>query len=155
MNEDERYERDTREHIAAVQGWLDRAQADLIGRAIRHDRSKLEEPERSGFQAMARDNPLAGCTYGSPEYHAALARYPDAVLHHYAHNDHHPEHYPDGVDGMSLLSLLEMLCDWKAATARMKDGDLRRSIALNAARFGYGEQLQRILENTARELGML
>jgi hypothetical protein len=56
---------------------------------------------------------------------------------------------------MSLLSLLEMLCDWKAAGERMKDGDLARSIFIKVDRFGIEPQLMNVLVNTARELGML
>ena len=75
------------------------------------------------------------------------------------------------IRGMSLLDLLEMLIDWKAASERVKsvrppmpaapghapapeyDSDIIRSIRLNQERFGYGDELREILENTARELG--
>jgi len=58
-----------------------------------------------------------------------------------------------GLHGMTLLDIIEMLCDWKAATLRHKDGDLLRSIDLNQKRFGYSEEMRRILRNTAAELG--
>lgn len=54
--------------------------------------------------------------------------------------------------GMSLLDLLEMLIDWKAASERHKTGDIRRSIELNQVRFGYSDELKRILLNTVNEL---
>jgi hypothetical protein len=57
---------------------------------------------------------------------------------------------------MSLLDILEMLCDWKAATERMKDGgDLKSSIVINRERFGMDELLTCILMNTAKEMGWL
>ena len=37
-----------------------------------------------------------------------------ALLHHHCHNSHHPEHYINGVYGMSELDLCEMVCDWKS-----------------------------------------
>ena len=43
-----------------------------------------------------------------------------------------------------------MLCDWKAATLRHKDGNLRKSIELNSKRFGYDNQLKQIFINTAK-----
>jgi len=53
-----------------------------------------------------------------------------------------------GLHGMSLLDLLEMLCDWKAATLRHNDGDIRKSIEINQRRFGYSDELKQILLNT-------
>ena len=46
------------------------------------------------------------------------------------------------------LDILEMLCDWKAATLRHKDGDIRKSIEINQKRFGYSDELKRIFLNT-------
>ncbi len=53
------------------------------------------------------------------------------------------------VNDMNLLDILEMLCDWKAASERHNDGNIRKSIEINANRFGLSPQLVRILENTA------
>ncbi len=50
---------------------------------------------------------------------------------------------------MNLIDLVEMLCDWKAASMRHHDGNIRRSIEINGDRFGLSPQLVRILENTA------
>jgi hypothetical protein len=60
-----------------------------------------------------------------------------------------------GIDGMSLLDLIEMLCDWKAAGERHADGSMSRSLQINKERFQVSPQLQSILENTARELGWI
>jgi hypothetical protein len=161
MDSEAKYFLETYKHIVTVQAWVLAANESLMRRAYIHDLSKLEEPEASGFRAMTADARLKDLTYGSEEYKAVLREHKPTVDHHYANNDHHPEHFEDGVDGvgllarMSLLQLLEMLCDWKASTSRMKDGDLMRSIDVNAKRFGYGPELQMILENTARELGMV
>lgn len=53
-----------------------------------------------------------------------------------------------GLDGMSLPDVIEMLCDWKAATLRHNDGDIRKSIDINQKRFGYSDELKRIMLNT-------
>ena len=45
-----------------------------------------------------------------------------------------------------------MLCDWKAAGERQRDGNLLKSIELNAQRFGYDDQLKQIFINTAKML---
>jgi hypothetical protein len=67
-------------------------------------------------------------------------------------NPHHPEHYSDGIDGMNLLDLVEMVCDWKAATLRHDDGDIKKSVEINQKRFGMSDQLTKIIRNTVKLL---
>lgn len=141
---------ETQEHIAQVRGLLLGAAGDLIGRGHRHDESKLHPPEVDVFDEMTPK--LKTTTYGSDEYKGYLAAMGPALEHHYAENDHHPEHFPHGLKQMNLLQLTEMLCDWIAATRRHDDGDIHRSITLNAARFGYGRELADLLHNTADAL---
>jgi Family of unknown function (DUF5662) len=79
-----------------------------------------------------------------------------ALDHHYLQNTHHPEHYQNGIDGMSLLDLVEMLIDWKAASERHPEGmNIARSIEVSSRRFSIGEQLKQILLNTANESGWI
>src|SRR3954469_19327953 len=141
---------DTRDHIAEVRTLLFRVNANLRRRAHVHDVSKLESPEREVFDEFTPK--LKGSTYGSEEYRGYLTAMKPALDHHYAANSHHPEHYPDGIRGMSLLDIIEMLCDWKAATMRHADGDILRSIEINQKRFGYTDEMKQILLNTVAEL---
>lgn len=143
----------TQDHINRVSELLEDCCGNLANRSVLHDQSKLEEPEKSMFDTATER--LKGSTYGSDEYKGFLAELKPALDHHYAHNSHHPEHYPNGVDGMSLIDVLEMLCDWKAAGERHANGSIERSLKLNRERFNISDQLQSILENTARELGWL
>ena len=57
-----------------------------------------------------------------------------------------------GVEGMTLIDLLEMICDWIAASERRKTGDAMKSIEINAKRFNIGDQLKAILQNTVRQI---
>lgn len=142
---------DTLDHIRKVQGRISEVQGHLHDRAMQHDVSKLSEPEKPGYdRLMGR---LAEVVYGTDEYRAALAEAKDTIAHHYAENSHHPEHYENGIAGMSLLDVVEMLCDWKAASERTKQGSIAQSLAHNKERFGIDDQLFSILENTVRELG--
>lgn len=141
---------ETWRHINRVQQLLGDAIGWLSHRAIVHDQSKLVPPEVGVF-ATATER-LRGLTYGSPEYKQCLEEMKPALDHHYAKNSHHPEHYPGGIDDMDLLDLVEMLCDWKAATERHANGSLPKSLEINAVRFKISPQLQRILENTAARL---
>lgn len=138
--------RDTLEHIVVVQGYLRRCRLDLLIRAEEHDQSKLRSPEKEVFDEFTPK--LRDCTYGSEEYRGFLAAMKPALEHHYAHNRHHPEYHPNGIRDMSLLDILEMLCDWLAATKRHADGDIRKSIEINQKRFGYSDELKQILLNT-------
>ena len=52
------------------------------------------------------------------------------------------------VSQMNLIDIVEMLCDWKAATLRHADGDIRKSIEINQKRFGYSDELKQLLINT-------
>jgi hypothetical protein len=144
---------DTYAHIGEVRSRLLAVAHDLIDRADRHDASKLVEPEVSVFDEYTPK--LKDSTYGSDEYKSFLEGMGEGLRHHYAANDHHPEHHDQGIGGMDLAQLTEMLCDWKAATLRHADGDLERSIDQNADRFGYGDEVKRLLLNTAERFGWL
>jgi hypothetical protein len=141
---------DTLDHINKVRANLNQAMTNLLHRAEVHDQSKLEEPEKGVFDRYTPK--LKNSTYGSDEYKGFLDAMEPALDHHYAENSHHPEHYPNGIDGMSLLDLLEMLADWKAATQRHADGDMNRSLQINEKRFNISPQLQSILTNTVKEM---
>lgn len=144
---------DTLAHVARVQDLLEVCSSKLMGRALVHDASKLEEPEKSAFDRLKALS-LSGMAYGSEEYRACLCAEKPAIEHHYKANSHHPEYYENGVDGMSLFDVLEMLMDWKAATERMKDGgDIHASLVHNIERFKLSPQLASILGNTIREMG--
>lgn len=143
---------DTYEHIGRVNELMGVCATNVIERGAVHDQSKLISPEKESFDSLVPK--LKEMAYGSPEYKAALAELKPALEHHYAANHHHPEHFKDGVAGMSLFDVLEMLMDWKAASERMKDGgNIARSIEINTERFGIAPQLAQILKNTVAEMG--
>lgn len=193
---------DTLTHIGRVQVHIAHAQANLDERAALHDLSKLQEPEKSIFDEYTPK--LKTSTYGSEEYKQFLTEMGVALQHHYAHNSHHPEHWPipasetidqlradiaefesisedltiispdplvfvrvgerlkmllaweeSRINGMSLLDLMEMGCDWFAATERHADGDIVKSLEINSGRFGMTNQVKSILYNTFRELGFI
>ncbi len=137
---------DTLVHIQTVREFMYSMMADLGQRASHHDDSKLEEPEKSVFDEYTPK--LRDTTYGSDEYKRFLAEMKVGLAHHYKVNSHHPEHFDQGIAGMNLLDIMEMFCDWMAATQRHADGDIHKSIELNRGRFGYSEQLGQIFHNT-------
>jgi hypothetical protein len=141
---------ETRRHILAVQELMHQVNFELIRRAAEHDASKLREPEKSVFDEFTPK--LKASTYGSDEYKDMLSKMQFALDHHYEHNFHHPEHWERGIRDMTLIDLIEMLCDWMAATKRHADGDIIKSLEINQKRFGYSDELKLILKNTVEEL---
>lgn len=133
-------------HINLVMKLLASAQIELMRRQFTHDRSKLERPEVSTFTEYTPKLRLS--TYGSDEYKQFLVEMKPALDHHYAHNRHHPEFFQNGVEGMNLFDLLEMIIDWYAATNRHNDGNIYRSVEINTERFGLSPQLVQIFKNT-------
>lgn len=140
-------------HVARVRCLLRGCSENLEERAAWHDASKLSPEEKPVFDEFTPK--LKDSTYGSDEYKGFLAAMKPALDHHYANNSHHPEHWPNGVTGMSLLDLIELLCDWKAAGERHANGSIEKSLEINKARFGIDAQLFAILRNTAAEMGWL
>lgn len=137
---------ETMRHIELVRNLLNGVVVELLERAQKHDQSKLRSPEVELFTEFTEK--LRHVTYGSPEYDQFRESMGPALAHHYANNRHHPEHFKDGINDMNLVDLLEMLVDWKAASTRHNDGNLRRSIEVNGDRFGMSPQLIKIFENS-------
>lgn len=141
---------ETIKHIENVRKYIKFICDALTLRAVKHDASKLESPEVEIFTEYTPK--LAASTYGSEDYNGFLREMNTALQHHYANNRHHPEHFTKGIDDMTLIDIIEMLCDWKAASLRQNDGNLLKSIEINAKRFDYDDQLKRIFINTEKLL---
>lgn len=136
----------TMRHIELVRNFLNHFAVLLLKRGQKHDQSKLVEPEVEMFTRLnAR---LKKLTFGSPEYEESLEELGVAKVHHYANGRHHPEHFKNGIDDMNVIDILEMFVDWKAASMRQHDGNLRQSIEKAAKRFEIAPQLVRIFENS-------
>ena len=144
--------RDTIKHKLRVYQLLYAVAEEIKHRARIHDKSKLEIPEKDLFDKYTPL--LAKCTYGSEQYDEYLKGLKDALDHHYLLNRHHPEFFENGINGMTLIDLIEMIFDWKAASERHNDGNIYKSIEYNKKRFGISDQLIQIFINIAKELNL-
>lgn len=142
---------DTLDHIRRVQACIRETVENLMNRASVHDMSKLQDPEMSLLDRLGSQTNLP--EYGSEAERARFNSLAEFRALHYAANDHHPEHYPNGMQGMSLMALIEMVCDWHAAGARHTGGDIWQSLEFNRKRFNISDELYSIIENTVKELG--
>lgn len=137
---------ETLKHIQEVRDLLLKSCEKLFKRIQEHDQSKLKDPELSTFVEFTPK--LKDAKFGSEEYKQFLVDMAPALSNHYANNSHHPQHYENGIDGMDLFDVLEMLLDWKASTLRTKDGDIFKSLDIQKDRFNISPQLYSILNNT-------
>ena len=137
---------DTLAHIRRVNELLTYCANALLIRGGIHDKSKLDPFEKEGFDKYTPL--LAGSTYGSLEYKENLEKLKVYLEHHYKRNSHHPEHYPNGVNGFDLFDLVEMAMDWCAAVERHDNGNIFTSLEINTKRFGLSKQVAEILYNT-------
>jgi hypothetical protein len=138
-------------HIDKVKALMNKMAKAIVRRGEDHDKSKFNEPELTLMTKYLDD--MKETKYNSPEHKELMKKIEPAREHHYKENSHHPEHYKNGIKGMDLLDLFEMVCDWKVASEQNnKDGSIEQSIKENQKRFSYGDELKQILLNTAKFL---
>ena len=135
---------ETLRHIHRVRDHLNTVIAALLERGRVHDASKFSAVEKPVLDSIYPR--LRGLSYGSPPYMALVREAWPGLQHHYRHNSHHPEHYEAGIAGMDLLDLIEMFCDWKAASERNPGDGVK--IDHNARIYAIAPQLADILANT-------
>ena len=136
---------ETLAHVHDVRDNIDVFAAEMLRRGGIHDASKFSAVEKPVFDEVLPL--LKDIAYGSAEWQAVADRAAPALEHHYRHNPHHPQHYGNqGVAGMDLFDVVEMMCDWMAAARRNPADGVR--IDLNVRQFGIEPQLASILANT-------
>lgn len=138
----------TQGHIYNVRKLLNKFADVLKQKGETHDQSKLEEPEVYGWAAMDLEPRYE---YGSYEYYDKLRRFSEVFNHHYKVNSHHPEHFVNPEHEMTLIDMVEMLCDW---FAYKQDIPIREGVELireQCDRFGFSDTIMSLLTNTYRE----
>ena len=136
-------------HVRLVQKYMSRISKALEQRAIEHDISKLLSDEYKGFievNRVARTH-----AYGSDEYKASL-KGNNVIKLHFSRNSHHPEYYLNGVSDMSLLDIIEMVVDWKAASETYGQTSFEDSISIQKDRFGLSDEQLYLIRLIAKEL---
>jgi len=142
------FDSDISSHIENVKKKMMTISGSIWDRGIHHDESKLHDPEYSAYKEFTPK--LADIAYQSPEYKLIThdPEFRSAIDHHKSINPHHPEYYEDGVNGMDLIDVVEMLCDWKAASERHKNASWEDGFKINCEKYNIGPQLSKILWNT-------
>jgi len=138
-----------KEQIAVL---LAKFAAELTYRSAVHDNSKFSPDE---FDVHSDNvNHFNKYLFDTKEEKELKERLMPAGILHRKRNRHHPEHFEDGIDGMNLIDILEMLCDWKSASTRVSGDSLRKGLPILKNKYNISPQLLKILENTARDFNM-
>jgi len=141
------YVKDLVDHKQRVAGYMQLIANDLFRRATIHDNSKFSPEEFEAYEEAFPE--LQQYAYGTEEFKAALQKIKPSIQHHYEANDHHPEHFEMGISQMHLIQVVEMLCDWLAASERSQTNFLQ-GLEMNKERFGIDDQLFEIIKNTVK-----
>lgn len=132
-------------HISRVRRHINTFIQLLIRRAENHDKSKLEEPELSWWKEMDKEPRYP---YGSEEYKQKIKRWNKVFKHHYQYNRHHPEHYEYGISEMTLIDIVEMMCDWLGYKDTTTVTEALNVCDDQMARYNISEELRQIIFNT-------
>ena len=122
-------------HRTIVSATLRAIAYELMRRADLHDQSKLSLDEFEGFAKINRVG--REHEYGSDEYFAALnAVDPNPIPLHYSRNDHHPEFHAK-ITYMEFPELVEMVCDWYAASVTYGKTSFQGSLTVGFDRWPF------------------
>lgn len=138
---------DAKKHIKEIQKVINYLMVkELEKRAKEHDQSKLHNPEKACYDKYIPL--LRTAKYGSKEYEEIRDKmFNEGLKHHYEANRHHPEHFKNGINGMTLIDVVEMFCDWYAAS-KNSDTGFEAGLKMNKNKFKMSDQLYQIFKNT-------
>lgn len=137
-------------HVALVRKNLQGISQELDRRGLIHDLSKVQLDELGGFinfNRAAREHP-----YGSEEYKRSMVEHGGVIDLHFSRNSHHPEHHPNGVADMGLFDIIEMVCDWKAASETYGQTSFEEALAIQVDRFGLTSEQVYVINLIAQAL---
>lgn len=149
------YEADTRKHQQWVAERMIACAKRIIEKGMTHDASKFSDIEKSKYIDPIYELNLKDVPYGSDEYKRLTAQMGEGLEHHTNINDHHPEFFipfsvqtlNDPIRAMDLFALMEMLCDWIAASKR-KGNSAGLPFDNFEKKYQVNSQLMAILRNT-------
>lgn len=139
------YLKDLQQHRAWVAEGMHYIIREIATRSHNHDDSKMSEIERDAYIEPVWQLNHDGPEYGTEEYKALCKQMGEGWKHHIKHNDHHPEHFDNDLSKMNLVQLIEMVCDWRAASKRKGNHPAK---AIEFMKAELSPQLEAILRNT-------
>jgi len=139
-------------HKEDIAKMLAKFAGEISYRSAIHDNSKFDTDE---FNACSENvNEFGKHEFDSPGERELRLRLSDAFSSHRKKNRHHPEHFDNGIDGMNLIDLLEMVADWRSASNRNAGDSIRKSLPIVQEKYKISPQLMNVLTNTIRDFNM-
>ena len=139
------------QHIQWLMEGMAWVQQQIMKRMLTHDRSKIGPEELDAYAEVVPG--FKNFTYGTPEHKAHGDKLGPAWQHHTEHNKHHVEHFEHGISDMTLIDLIEMVCDWRAAALRSGTWDYETSLTMFVKNSKVmSPQIVSIIRNTCRTL---
>ena len=123
---------------------------NLLTRLLTHDRSKIGPDELDLYAKIVPG--FKGLVYGTKEHEEHGKKLGPAWQAHCLDNRHHVEHFENGLHDMHLLDLIEMVCDWRAASLRSGKFDYETSVKQFANKNNVSHDLVTIIHNTCKML---
>jgi len=125
---------------------------ELDYRAFTHDNSKIENPDEKSFLDFMGPRDQTNPEYGTPYYYERSEQFRKL---HYLNNPHHPEHFANGIMGMSLIDFIEMLCDTNAARIKYGNGNVAENILDQAGKYQFTDNCLQMSANTNKRLELI
>lgn len=109
---------------------------DLPAQALKHDLSKLVEPERTPYIVLTHYYKLKQEGKELKTEDSIMDKIREAAFHHIKNNSHHPEYWDNNIQllgkdkrtnqkvnaqTMPFLDIAEMVCDWMAMSQEMNN----------------------------------
>jgi len=140
------------QHKESIAKYMAKFAAELSYRSAIHDVSKFKKEELEVYAEFIDE--MNKHPFNSPEEKELREKYQTASIVHKKLNRHHPEHFENGMEGMNLIDLIEMLCDWRSASERSAGDSIRKGLPIMKDKYNISPQLLKILENTLKDFNL-
>ena len=141
-------------HKTAVEISMNKLAKRIRIRGSRHDNSAMSGLEHA-IGSMYSKHKLPTHWISDP---TTLGNYPkdiqSAIKSHYENNDHHPEHFENGMYDMNIIQLTEMICDVFETLREngVSQSDVHHHIEHMCNNYNIAEPLSSIIKNTIVQL---
>lgn len=137
------------EHKTTVVQYLLYITEDLRHRAVVHDDSKLDQFEKDMYDALSKEYKHHKSKSNISEKSKMIIK--RGLEHHYCLNNHHPEHFKNGINDMTLIDIIEMLCDWMTYADRCHK-DINEIIDYYQHKYNFSNEFKTLINNTIKDI---
>ncbi|EGC28246.1 hypothetical protein DICPUDRAFT_85639 [Dictyostelium purpureum] len=136
--------------MSLMEGYCNLSKKELKERGDLHDASKYEPPEIEPYIWLTWYHHCKHCNIDF--------KYPDGVEklvkegcdHHLHCNRHHPESHSDPNE-MSVLDIVEMVCDWSAISQELNQGSCINYVKQHISKWSFSNEKLNFIFKTITE----